>query len=156
VGWSAASGIVPAFVNVHRFLVAEQDEKWTRRPSGLFRRLSALPFPIDFPGEVTLCGSGGYRACPLAGGCLAGARVRDRDSFHDVHPANPFHGADDGRWLLPVVAAEVAAVSGALLIPHLTDPHMQMVIMFASYVLWACSVPLALNILVILAAARHP
>lgn len=55
-----------------------------------------------------------------------------------------------------MVAAEVAAVSGALLIPHLTDPHMQMVIMFASYVLWACSVPLALNILVILAAARHP
>jgi len=53
-------------------------------------------------------------------------------------------------WLLPVVAAEVAAVSGALLIPHLADPHMQMVVMFASYTLWACSVPLALSILVIL------
>lgn len=53
-------------------------------------------------------------------------------------------------WLLPVVAAEVAAASGALLIPHLADPHTQLVTLVASYVLWACSVPLAMSILVIL------
>jgi C4-dicarboxylate transporter/malic acid transport protein len=41
-------------------------------------------------------------------------------------------------WLLPIVAAEVAAASGALLVPHLF------------YALWAFSVPLAMSVLVIL------
>ncbi|MFJ4141192.1 TDT family transporter [Pseudomonas sp. NPDC089734] len=53
-------------------------------------------------------------------------------------------------WLLPVVAAEVAAASGGLLAPHLTDASEQFTVLIASYVLWAYSVPVALSILVIL------
>ena len=53
-------------------------------------------------------------------------------------------------WLLPVVAAEVAAVSGGLLAPNLTNAHQQLGVLIASYALWACSVPLALSLLVIL------
>ena len=52
-------------------------------------------------------------------------------------------------WLLPVVAAEVAAVSGGLLAPHLA-PDAAFTVLIASYVLWAYSAPLALSILVIL------
>jgi C4-dicarboxylate transporter/malic acid transport protein len=52
-------------------------------------------------------------------------------------------------WLLPVVAAEVTAASGGLLIPHLGEAEgLRMLIL--SYVLWAFSVPLALSIMVIL------
>jgi tellurite resistance protein TehA-like permease len=53
-------------------------------------------------------------------------------------------------WLLPFVACEVAAASGGLLLPHLTDAHAALTILAASYVLWACSVPLAMSILVVL------
>lgn len=53
-------------------------------------------------------------------------------------------------WLLPVVAAEVAAASGALLAPHLADPAAQFTVLIASYALWAYSVPVALCILGIL------
>lgn len=53
-------------------------------------------------------------------------------------------------WLLPVVAAEVAAASGAQLIPHLTDPALAMRLIVICYGLWAFSVPLALSMLVIL------
>lgn len=53
-------------------------------------------------------------------------------------------------WLLPVVAAEVAAASGGLLAPHLVDPHQQFVMLAMSYVLWAYSVPVAFAILAIL------
>jgi C4-dicarboxylate transporter/malic acid transport protein len=53
-------------------------------------------------------------------------------------------------WLLPVVAAEVAAVSGGLLAPHLADAHAQLVMLTLSYVLWALSVPVAMSILVVL------
>lgn len=53
-------------------------------------------------------------------------------------------------WLLPVVAAEVAAVSGGLLAPHIADAHSQLSILITSYVLWAYSVPVALSILAIL------
>jgi C4-dicarboxylate transporter/malic acid transport protein len=53
-------------------------------------------------------------------------------------------------WLLPVVASEVAAVSGGLLLPHIADSSTQLSILLASYVLWALSVPLAMCILVIL------
>ncbi len=53
-------------------------------------------------------------------------------------------------WLLPVVAAEVAAVSGGLLAPHITDVHTQFCVVITSYILWAYSVPVALSILVIL------
>lgn len=53
-------------------------------------------------------------------------------------------------WLLPVVAAEVAAVSGGLLVPHIGEAQTQLGIIITSYVLWAFSVPLALSILVIL------
>ena len=52
-------------------------------------------------------------------------------------------------WLLPFVAAEVAAVSGGLLVQHLPALEAFNVLML-SYVLWAFSVPLALSILVIL------
>ncbi|WP_434558191.1 TDT family transporter [Pseudomonas sp. Z4-20] len=53
-------------------------------------------------------------------------------------------------WLLPVVAAEVAAVSGGLLAPHLADAHSQLVMLVTSYVLWAFSLPVAFSILTIL------
>jgi len=53
-------------------------------------------------------------------------------------------------WLLPVVAAEVAAASGGLLAPHLLDAHGQLVMLSTSYVLWAFSLPVAFSILTIL------
>ena len=53
-------------------------------------------------------------------------------------------------WLLPVVAAEVAAASGGLLAPHLTDAHSQLIVLTTSYVLWAFSLPVAFSILTIL------
>lgn len=53
-------------------------------------------------------------------------------------------------WLLPLVACEVAAVSGGLLAPHLTDSHSQFSVLITSYVLWAMSVPVAFSILTIL------
>lgn len=53
-------------------------------------------------------------------------------------------------WLLPVVAAEVAAASGGLLAPHLADTHSQLVVLVTSYVLWAFSLPVAFSILTIL------
>ncbi|MCD4864558.1 C4-dicarboxylate ABC transporter [Pseudomonas sp. PLB05] len=52
-------------------------------------------------------------------------------------------------WLLPVVAAEVVAASGGLLVPHLAAGE-QFTVLVASYVLWAYSVPVALSLLVIL------
>ncbi|WP_185982717.1 TDT family transporter [Aureimonas mangrovi] len=62
------------------------------------------------------------------------------------------HSVDQmtGVWLLPMVAAEVVAVSGALLAPHLTDPQSQFTILTVSYILWALSVPLAMSVLVVL------
>lgn len=53
-------------------------------------------------------------------------------------------------WLLPVVAAEVAAVSGGLLAPHLSGARQQLTVLMASYALWAYSAPIAFSILVIL------
>ncbi|MFI8226194.1 TDT family transporter [Pseudomonas sp. NPDC085632] len=53
-------------------------------------------------------------------------------------------------WLLPVVAAEVAAASGGLLAPHLTEDQSQLVVLTTSYVLWAFSLPVAFSILTIL------
>ncbi|WP_297835375.1 TDT family transporter [Pseudomonas sp.] len=53
-------------------------------------------------------------------------------------------------WLLPVVAAEVAAASGGLLAPHLADSASQFSVLITSYVLWAFSVPVAFSILTIL------
>lgn len=53
-------------------------------------------------------------------------------------------------WLLPVVAAEVAAASGGLLAPHLADAQSQLVVLVTSYVLWAFSLPVAFSILTIL------
>ena len=52
-------------------------------------------------------------------------------------------------WLLPVVAAEVAAASGGLLAAHLGSGAAYAVLL-TSYALWAYSVPIALSILVIL------
>jgi C4-dicarboxylate transporter/malic acid transport protein len=52
-------------------------------------------------------------------------------------------------WLLPIVAAEVAAVSGAVLIPHL-PPSEALSVLILCYALWAFSVPLAMSMLVIL------
>ena len=52
-------------------------------------------------------------------------------------------------WLLPIVAAEVAAASAGLLAPHLAGAT-ALHVLVAGYVLWAFSVPLALSILVIL------
>ena len=52
-------------------------------------------------------------------------------------------------WLLPIVASEVAAASGGLLAPHLAAPEGFLVLML-SYILWACSAPLAMSVLVLL------
>lgn len=52
-------------------------------------------------------------------------------------------------WLLPIVASEVAAASGALLVP-LLDPAEAYGVHIISYALWAFSVPIAMSILVIL------
>ncbi|QYE34450.1 TDT family transporter [Polymorphobacter sp. PAMC 29334] len=52
-------------------------------------------------------------------------------------------------WLLPVVVAEVAAVTGGLLAPHLAAAD-RFPTLVASYVLWGYSVPLAFGILAIL------
>lgn len=53
-------------------------------------------------------------------------------------------------WLLPIVAAEVAAASGAQLVPLIADPHTGLMMLMLCYALWAYSVPLALSLLVIL------
>jgi len=53
-------------------------------------------------------------------------------------------------WLLPIVACEVASVSGGMLLPHLGDPAVALRVLLTSYVLWALSVPLALSLLVVL------
>jgi C4-dicarboxylate transporter/malic acid transport protein len=53
-------------------------------------------------------------------------------------------------WLLPLVASEVAAVSGGLMIPHLADPGQQLTVLTTSMVMWACSVPIAMSVLVVL------
>lgn len=53
-------------------------------------------------------------------------------------------------WLLPVVAAEVAAVSGGVIAPHLADANSQFIMLITSYVLWAYSMPVAFGILTIL------
>ena len=53
-------------------------------------------------------------------------------------------------WLLPVVAAEVAAASGGILAPHLAGGAAQFAVLTASYALWAYSVPVAFGILSIL------
>jgi C4-dicarboxylate transporter/malic acid transport protein len=53
-------------------------------------------------------------------------------------------------WLLPIVAAEVAAASAALLIPHLSDPQAALRMLMLGYALWAYSAPMAMSILVIL------
>ncbi len=52
-------------------------------------------------------------------------------------------------WLLPIVAAEVTAASGALLVPHLGAAQGYAVLLI-SYALWAYSVPLAMSVLVLL------
>ena len=53
-------------------------------------------------------------------------------------------------WLLPVVTAEVVAVSGGLLAPALSGESQQLAVIVTSFVLWGVSVPLALSILAIL------
>ena len=53
-------------------------------------------------------------------------------------------------WLLPVVAAAVAAARGGLIAPHLAGAHAQLVMLVTSYVLWGFSVPVAFSILAIL------
>lgn len=53
-------------------------------------------------------------------------------------------------WLLPIVAAEVTAASGGLLIGHLQPGMPASTILFTSYALWGTSVLPALGILVIL------
>ncbi|GAB0113498.1 TDT family transporter [Acidisoma sp. C75] len=53
-------------------------------------------------------------------------------------------------WLLPIVAAEVAAASGAQIIPLLGDAHLGFTLLLLCYALWAYSVPLAMGVLVVL------
>ena len=53
-------------------------------------------------------------------------------------------------WLLPVVAAEVAANTGGVLATHLADPDRAFSVLTISYALWAYSVPVAFGILALL------
>jgi C4-dicarboxylate transporter/malic acid transport protein len=53
-------------------------------------------------------------------------------------------------WLLPVVAAEVAAVTGGLLAPLLREPGDRLTALAGGYILWGYSVPIAFGMLVIL------
>ena len=53
-------------------------------------------------------------------------------------------------WLLPVVACEVAATSGGLLLQHLEAGQTALGILFGSYILWGMSVSPAFAILTIL------
>lgn len=53
-------------------------------------------------------------------------------------------------WLLPIVAAEVAAASGGLLAMHVANSVAAAHMVLLCYILWAVSVPLALGILVVL------
>ena len=55
-----------------------------------------------------------------------------------------------GLWLLPIVAAEVAATSGWIVAPQLLDPAQQQAMVISSIILWAFSVPVALALLAIL------
>lgn len=59
-------------------------------------------------------------------------------------------------WLLPIVPCEVAAASAGLLLPHL-DPARGQGVLYAAYILWALSVPLALALLgvLLLRLAQH-
>lgn len=54
-----------------------------------------------------------------------------------------------GVWLLPIVPAEVAAVSAGTIAPHLSAATGQLVCL-VGYALWALSVPLAFGVLAIL------
>ncbi|MDM1248728.1 TDT family transporter [Acinetobacter sp. R933-2] len=53
-------------------------------------------------------------------------------------------------WLLPIVACEVTATSGGLLLAHLAAGQQAVGILFASYMLWGMSVLPAFGILTIL------
>ncbi|MBJ9951892.1 MULTISPECIES: TDT family transporter [unclassified Acinetobacter] len=53
-------------------------------------------------------------------------------------------------WLLPIVACEVAATSGGLLLAHMEASQHAVGILFASYMLWGMSVLPAFGILTIL------
>lgn len=53
-------------------------------------------------------------------------------------------------WLLPMVAAEVTAASGGLLLQHLPVTSESLTILYFSYALWAISVLPAMGVLVIL------
>ena len=53
-------------------------------------------------------------------------------------------------WLLPIVACEVTATSGGLLLAHLDVGQHAIAILFASYMLWGMSVLPAFGILTIL------
>ena len=53
-------------------------------------------------------------------------------------------------WLLPMVAAEVTAASGGLLLQHLPISTESIAILYVSYALWAISVLPAMGVLVIL------
>lgn len=53
-------------------------------------------------------------------------------------------------WLLPIVAAEVAATCGGGFIPYLTNSSEQFLILVTCYVLWAYSVPVAIMVITIL------
>ncbi len=55
-----------------------------------------------------------------------------------------------GLWLLPLVAAEVSAVSGWLLTPYIHDSVLQQQMIIFNMLLWAFSVPIACAVLVIL------
>lgn len=61
------------------------------------------------------------------------------------------HRAEDmtAVWLLPIVAAEVTAITGALLLPHLPVDE-QPAVMLACFLLWSFSVPLALGLVAML------
>lgn len=64
------------------------------------------------------------------------------------HHDNSLHNMT-ATWLLPFVACEVAAVSGAILLPYMSA-SMTVTVFTINIILWASSVSLAMGILVIL------
>ena len=52
-------------------------------------------------------------------------------------------------WLLPVLPAVLVSASGALIASILKNPQHQLWTLIISYILWGCSIPLAITILIL-------
>jgi hypothetical protein len=128
-----------------------------------FGILSSRCFSVRFPWDLPLSST-----AFLFSACRSGGNRRFQWPIHSGGPTPPcrspaaflvpflmftIQGHSMERmtaiWLLSIVAAEVAAASGALLVPHLSAWE-AVTVLILCYALWAFSVPLAMSILVIL------